>query len=118
MSGVERLPSPDGGISHPLPPPQQPGGSVHPDRGGASPAPLTPNSSPLPRNLRPGGRAVSDETITLVVPRGAELAPISYGDREFLPYRENGERTGRWLVDVHAEAAVALCRMGGFERLR
>lgn len=51
--------------------------------------------------------------VTLICPPGAELAAVSHGDRGFEPYREHG-RTGLWLVDVPREAAVPLCRVGGF----
>ena len=55
---------------------------------------------------------MSDDTVTLICPPGAELAPISHGDKAFEPYCEFG-RTGRWLVDVPREAAAGLLH-GGF----
>jgi hypothetical protein len=48
--------------------------------------------------------------IVLVVPHGAEDAPISHGDKNWEPYRENG----RWLVAVPRHVALPLCKTGGF----
>ncbi|HEY3909261.1 MAG TPA: hypothetical protein VGM07_05160 [Stellaceae bacterium] len=60
---------------------------------------------------------MSEELVTLVCPPGAADAPISHGDRAFEPFREGGDRHGRWLVDVTAEAAIYFCRTGGFRRV-
>ncbi|HEU0216455.1 MAG TPA: hypothetical protein VFQ90_07335 [Stellaceae bacterium] len=53
------------------------------------------------------------ELVTLICPPGAQDAAISHGDAAFWAYREHG-RDGLWLVDVPREAAVHLCRVGGF----
>ena len=40
-----------------------------------------------------------DDWVIMVCPPGAETAPISHGDREFLPYREDHtDPYSRWLV--------------------
>ena len=59
-----------------------------------------------------------EDWVILVCPPGAETAPISHGDREFLPYREvHTDPHSRWLVVVPKEAAIHFCRTGGFRLL-
>jgi hypothetical protein len=48
---------------------------------------------------------------TLIVPVGAELAPISHGSVGYEAYREHAHG-GRWLVDVPREVAFQLLRAG------
>jgi hypothetical protein len=57
--------------------------------------------------------------ITLIVPAGAELAPISHGDRNWVPYREDVENPhSRWLVRVpRGEISYWFCQKGGFRPL-
>jgi hypothetical protein len=57
-----------------------------------------------------------DGWVILICPPGAETGKISYGDREFIPYREDVENPrSRWLVRVpRGEVDYHLCRVGGF----
>jgi hypothetical protein len=53
--------------------------------------------------------------VTLVVPIGAESAPISHGMTQFPPYlADHMDLASRWLVDVPAEIAAHLTHNGGF----
>jgi hypothetical protein len=53
--------------------------------------------------------------VILVLPPGAEDAPICHGDESFAPYRENArDPASDWLVEVTPEAAVQLLHKGGF----
>lgn len=52
--------------------------------------------------------------IVLICPAGAELAPISHGDRCYEPYGEDIHRHSRWLVEVPRDVAVHRCKIGGF----
>jgi hypothetical protein len=52
---------------------------------------------------------------TLVCPPGAQDAAISHGEVGYWAYREHG-RSGLWLVDVPLDAAVHLCKVGGFRQ--
>jgi hypothetical protein len=60
--------------------------------------------------------AIEDELITLVVPSGDTYSyPISHGDRQWFPYREDHRsECSRWLIDVPRYAAVGLLHNGGF----
>ncbi len=50
-------------------------------------------------------------TVTLVVPGGAEQAPISDGAREFKPYRrDHHDSQSGWLVDMPPEIAAHFLR--------
>jgi hypothetical protein len=57
------------------------------------------------------------DTVTLIVPQGAELAPISHGTIAYLPYRvDQHDPASPWLVDVPPHVAAPLLRVGGFKR--
>ena len=54
-------------------------------------------------------------TLTLIVPNGAQDAPISHGIESFSPYREDHTNpASRWLVEVSREAAVHFLHNAGF----
>jgi hypothetical protein len=72
---------------------------------------------------------MSDETefVTLIVPQGAELAPISHGDVAYEAYRAAGHPAAPtsaprgyeiWYVDVPSSIAEHFCARGGFARLK
>lgn len=51
----------------------------------------------------------------LVVPPGAESAPISHGTTSYAAFRaDHTDPTSLWLVDVPREAAVHLMHNAGF----
>jgi hypothetical protein len=51
----------------------------------------------------------------LVVPPGAESAPISHGTAQYQPYRaDHTDSSGRWLVEVPPEVARYLIHNAGF----
>ncbi len=53
--------------------------------------------------------------VILVVPPGANDAPICHAHESFDPYREDHlDPASQWLVAVTPEAAVALLHKGGF----
>jgi hypothetical protein len=51
----------------------------------------------------------------LVVPPGAECAPISHGTAKYHPYRaDHTNPNSQWLVEVPPEVARHLIHNGGF----
>jgi hypothetical protein len=59
---------------------------------------------------------VTDDTVVLYCPAGAENAPIAVGLASYQAFRENGE-TGPWVVRVHRQHMVYLTERGaGFWR--
>jgi len=63
-----------------------------------------------------GGRfAAATRLVTLLVPIGAESAPISHGTTQYPAYRaDHSDPDSRWLVDVPATVAIHLMHNGGF----
>jgi hypothetical protein len=57
-----------------------------------------------------------DDWVTLVCPPGAELAPISHGDRCYEPYREDIHKHSRWLVEVPKHVAIHLSGSAALRR--
>lgn len=55
------------------------------------------------------------ETVTLVVPHGAQAGPISHGSKSYRPYMANpSDPATVWLVDVPGEIVPDLEKYGGF----
>jgi hypothetical protein len=53
--------------------------------------------------------------VILVLPAGAESAPISHGTTSYPPFRaDHTDPASPWLVDVPPEVAVHLCHNAGF----
>jgi len=51
----------------------------------------------------------------LIVPPGAESAPISHGTAQYFPYRaDHNNPTSPWLVEVPPEVARYLIHNAGF----
>lgn len=64
------------------------------------------------------GISCLDLMVTLLVPTGAETAPISHGHECFVPYRANiFDPTSPYLVDVPVHAVDPFCLRGGFQVL-